>query len=269
MTSTDSPISSTRSAPPRRRPERLVLVLALALAAPSLVATARADGLSALQPPPSPDAVARALDDVLADPVLREGLGTSHVDAAAAGDVLAEGSRHLWGAFRRWSFRLAREHPVLFYSASLAMLLALVPLLVHIGWSLTLAFRGSRAGPPGAAEVDDPAARRRRSAELRAEARDHAAAGRPREAARALLLAFLALLAERRALAVAGSWTNREVLAHLRVPPPERERLAHFVEAADAACYGDHGPSRDALAAGEALLADLERDLERAPGGRA
>lgn len=206
----------------------------------------------------------RALDDVLADPVLQEGLTTSHVDAAAAGDVLAEGTSSLWNAFRRWSFRMARENPLLFLFATVALFLSLVPMLLHIGWSLAVAFRGPRASAPGAAEPDDPAARRRRSAELRAEARDHVAAGRPREAARALLLAFLALLAERRALAVAGSWTNREVLAHLRVPPAARARLTHFVEAADAACYGDHGPSRDALAAGEALLADLERDLERA-----
>ena len=148
MTSTHSPSSSTRSARPRPRAERrILLALALALAALAFVVTARADEPA---PAPTPDAVTRALDEVLADPVLRDGLTTSHVDAAAAGDVLAEGSRHLWNEFRRWSFRMAKANPVLFLAVSLAMLLALIPLLAHIGWSLTVAFRGVRAGTPAA-----------------------------------------------------------------------------------------------------------------------
>ncbi|MCO5165511.1 MAG: DUF4129 domain-containing protein [Planctomycetes bacterium] len=236
------------------RRERRAPCLAALLA---LVALTPARGDEA--PPPTPDDVATALEAVLDDPALRDGLRTSHMDAAAPGDVLAEGTARLWDAFRRWSARLAREHPALYMALFAGLALALVPLLVHLGWSLALAFRGGSRGPPGAAEADDPAARRRRSAELRAEARALAAAGDLRQATRALLLAFLALLEERRALAVAGSWTNREVLARLRVEPAVRARLARFVAAADAACYGDQRPGPEVLADGEALLLDLER----------
>ncbi|MBX3472182.1 MAG: DUF4129 domain-containing protein [Planctomycetes bacterium] len=244
------------------RPDRRAPLLGLVV---GLFALAGAPGAARGDEGPAPahdlthDEVARALEAVLDDPALREGLRTSHMDAAAAGDVLAEGTSRLWDAFRRWAARLAREHPVLYVGLFAVMLLALVPLLLHLGWSLALAFRRGARAAPGDAEADDPAARRRRSAELRAEARAFAAGGDLRQATRALLLAFLALLEERRSLAVAGSWTNREVLARLRVDPAARARLARFVAAADAACYGDQGPGRDVLDEGEALLLELER----------
>jgi hypothetical protein len=216
--------------------------------------------------PPDEAAVARALEQVLADPGVREGLESSHLEAARGEDVLVEGTRRLFEAFQRWAAALAREHPVLNIVLMVGLALALVPLLGHIAWSLGVAFRGPGAHDAAGEGDDGVAARRRRSAELRAEARALADAGRVREASRALLLAFLALLDERGALAVASSWTNREVLARLRVTPEVRARLARFVDAADAACYGSQGPSRAELEAGEALLLELERGAPlRAP----
>lgn len=217
--------------------------------------------LAAQEPPPPPDdaRVARALDEVLADPGLRAGLDTSHLEAARAEDVLVEGTRQLFESLQRWAYELAKKHPILNVLLFVGLTLALVPLLWHIAYSLRVAFRGSGPAEAHAEGEDGAAARRRRSAELRAEARSLADAGRLREAARALLLAFLALLDERGALAVATSWTNREVLARLRVTGEVRARLVRFVDAADAACYGSQGPSRADLEAGEALLLELER----------
>lgn len=211
-------------------------------------------------PPPSAEAVQRELERVLEDPALQEGLGRSHLGTVDQGELLVTGTKSLWSAFLRWATRMNRQYPALPYLAVLLTVLVGIPVVAHLAWSLSLAFR--RAGPRaevGGPDADEAAARRRRSAELRAESRAHAAAGRMREAARALLLAFLALLDERRALVVAGSWTNREVLARLRLAPPVRARLQRFVDAADAACYGQLGPTPVALEDGEALLLELER----------
>jgi hypothetical protein len=229
----------------RRRPlvGLLVLLLVLALGGP-----ARAlDG----------ERVDRAAQAVFEDPALKDGLEASHVEGITQGEVLAGGTQLLISALLQALRRWMKGNLVLAILIQIVLLGVLVLLLGHMGWSFRAMFR---RGPRGAA-ADDPelSARRRRSDELRQEARRLAAAGQLREAERALLLAFLALLDERQLLGVTGAWTNREVLARLDVDPATRARLSGFVAAADAACYGDHGPTRDALAQGEALLDELSR----------
>lgn len=208
---------------------------------------------------------ARALDGeqvdeaalaVFEDPALRDGLGQTHVEGITQGEVLAGGTQLLVRALLQTLERWVKGHFILSIVIQLVLLAVLLLLLGHIGWSFRVMFR---RGPRGAAVDPELSARRRRSDELRQEARRLAAAGQLREAERALLLAFLALLDERHLLGVAGAWTNREVLARLDVDPATRARLAGFVAAADAACYGDHGPTLAALAQGEALLDELSR----------
>lgn len=207
--------------------------------------------------------VDQAAEAVFEDPALRDGLGASHVEGITQGEVLAGGTQLLIRSILQTLERWVKGHFVLSIFIQLALLTVLLLLLGHIGWSFRVMFRRGASG----AAADDPelSARRRRSEELRQEARRLGAAGKLREAERALLLAFLALLDERQLLGVAGAWTNREVLARLDVDPATRARLSGFVAAADAACYGDHGPTLAALAQGEALLDELSRGPRPTP----
>lgn len=201
--------------------------------------------------------VDRAAQTVFEDPALRDGLEASHVEGITQGEVLASGTQLLIRSIIQTLERWVKGHFLLSIFIQFLLLAVLVLLLGHIGWSFRVMFRRVAGG----AAADDPelSARRRRSDELRKEARRLATAGQLREAERALLLAFLALLDERQLLGVAGAWTNREVLARLDIDDATRVRLRAFVEAADAACYGDHGPSQHALAQGEVLLDELSR----------
>lgn len=240
----------------RRRAERSAWPLVLAAL---LLLVAESPALE----PPSPEGVERAVQATFADPELAQGLETAHFGLQDVSGGLWSAVVRGWRRLQSFATELFRSSPLGYGALFAGMLLVLALLIAHIAWSVRQAFSRGDAGQPGEEEVEDAAARRRRSQELRAEARALAAEGRLREAARRLLLAFLALLAERRVLEVARSWTHREVLARLELPPAARRELEEFVRLADEACYADRAPAPEALARGEALLERLERQGAR------
>ena len=84
--------------------------------------------------------------------------------------------------------------------------------------------------------------------DLREQANRLASRGEWREAARALLLALLALIEERKVLQLARGWTNREILARLVLPAGEGAALDVFRRQVEGAWYGGHALDREELA---------------------
>lgn len=209
---------------------------------------------------PSPEEVERAVEEVFSEPALREGL---EVRDASSQDLLAAMWAELKAFFEDVARELAAMHstsPVAFWVILALLVLLLIALLTHIGWTISLAFRSSdrRAQAPLAEEAL-PEARMRSYRELRREARRLAEAGALEEASRTLLLALLALLAERQVLAVARGWTNREVLTRLRrsfaSDAQRAEELERFGAAVERVSYGGRRLTPEELA-------ELDRALE-------
>jgi hypothetical protein len=215
----------------------------------------------------SPRAVDEAVEEVFSDPAFRRGL------AATSGgfpDLVAWLWREAIGLYVRLIRALQDlelRSPLLFWAIVAFLVLLLFLILFHIGWMLSLAFRGHAAGEVGGAPAG-AAVRALRFRELRAEAGRLAQAGRLREAARRLLLAVLELLEEKRVLRLARGWTNREILERLRFRlrgalDAELERFGAVMEAA---CYGDGEVSPEDFQSFDALLdrllAQVDRGLE-------
>ncbi len=185
----------------------------------------------------SRDAVDRAVDEVFADPALRDGLTAG---GGGLSDVLFAVLTRAQELLRRVIESLQWLHatsPFIFWTIFVLLFLVLIALLIHIGWTVSLAFLRTTASGPEPSEKEGEA-RRRRSLEILDEARGLAAAGLRREALRALLLAILALAEERRILRIARGWTHREIASRLSVPPHLRGDLFALERSVEAAWYG-------------------------------
>jgi Domain of unknown function (DUF4129) len=220
--------------PPEPRPRRLPSALA---ALPALAALAALPRPVRAAGGADPEAVRRAVEEVFADPALRP--QGSHGGGVSIAEYLQLLFRRFLAWVREFFTRLSEENPLLFYLIFALLVFLLLLLLAHIAWTLSLAFRGPRGGAgDGEAALDSPAARARRFQELRQEALGLAREGCYREAIRTLLLALLSLVEERRALAVSRGWTNREVLARLRLGAGNAALAESFAGTFDRAWYG-------------------------------
>ena len=218
-------------------------------------------------PLPRPDGAAarRALEQALAgDPSVEAG-----VDRASA-QVEADFLLRLWEQITEWleAFdRLRFESPLLYWASVALLLLVLVLLLWHIGWSVRSAVAGSRRiAARGGSDVDAPA-RRQRFADLLRRAHEAAGAGATREAVRLLVLALLARCDERDVLHAAGSWTLRDVTRRLEALLPADVRIRAFGRGAERAVYGIDDPNPADFAALDAELTRLVARLDDAVPG--
>jgi len=198
------------------------------------------------RPSPTLEETRRALAEVLADPQLhaalqRKGEGLLH----NLGELMLRLQRWLQGLVDQL-LELQQESPALFWVVFALLIAIAAALLTHIGWTLAQAVRAPRPRTSAAEPID--AERRAHSQALRARAQALAAAGDRRAGMRHLLLALLALVEERRLLAVARSWTVREILARLAGRAP--------------GLFRDDGPTVEASTA--APLPALSARIERA-----
>jgi len=185
----------------------------------------------------SREAVERAVEEVLADPAFQKGLaaqGTSYEEVIYA--LLASVLR-FFSKLIDSLVELREASPFLFWTIFVGGCLVLAALLLHIGWTVSLAFR-KVPGPEIEAPPAHGEARRRHSLAILEEARRLAAAGQGREALRTLLLALLARVEERRILRIAAGWTHREIAGRLRVPAELRPELLTLEGSVEAAWYG-------------------------------
>lgn len=218
---------------------------------------------------PTAEETRRALAEVLTDPGLRKALSPGENSSLRA---LADA----WQRLRRWFDDLLQRlldlhdsSPGLYWLIFLALVAVAIGLLTHIGWSLAQAMRA-----PARASVTPPAVdatRRAHSQALRARAHALAAEGDSRGGVRHLLLALLALVEERRLLAVAQSWTIREVLGRLARQAPAlfarggEERADHSASLRtlavriEGACYGDGAVAAQDFESVDRWLDDLLR----------
>lgn len=213
---------------------------------------------------PSPADVRQALTELLADPQLQRALQPPERGALAwLGEVAARVRAWFVDAVQ-WLLALRLDSPGLFWLLFVLMILVAGGLLVHIGWTLAQAARGPR-GDAGAS-VSSDAGRAAHSRALRAQAHALAQRGELRDGVRHLLLALLALVEERKLLAVATSWTIREIATRLGQALPALQtapaggaveiNLFHDLTArVENACYG--GASVSA-----ADFAEVDRGLD-------
>lgn len=185
----------------------------------------------------SPAEVEAVVEEVFKNPELRRGLDSAHSGARA---LFRQFIDWLWG----WLWRilgyldeLRAASPFIFWCIFAVLILVLLALLVHIGWTISMAFRRRPGGAqdPDSRENGD---RVRRFRDLQLEARELASRGRLRDAIHLLLLALVALVEERRVLRVALGWTNRETFARLRLRPELAGSLAQFERDVERVWYG-------------------------------
>lgn len=212
----------------------------------------------------SPDDVQREVDAVFSDPAFQEGLDASHSGPEALLAMLMREIARLFLKLLKFLTELHAENSLVFWSIFILLAVVLVLILTHIGWSLSLAFRGVPAGESGAGD-DGPSERTRRFQDLRAEARGLAVEGRFRDAVRFLLLALLSLLEERRVLTVARGWTNREILSRLRARSNLSQEIDLFRDAVEAACYGGLPASGEDFQRCDGTLEHLTAQIDQAP----
>jgi hypothetical protein len=163
------------------------------------------------------DSVRRALADVFSRPEFRW-VARRHplqwlVDA--------------WERLKAWLNRVGDTHPGLFNLIFWAALVALVALLVHIGYTAWRVYRAS-VGPAGTLAGAAPLAVANAPAHL-ARAAALAAEGRYAEALAHRFAAVLLQLEDRRALTVQISKTPAEYLAEARLDPDGRETFSQLV----------------------------------------
>jgi hypothetical protein len=204
--------------------------------------------------------VQREVEAVFSDPALQEGLEATHGGPEALLAMLYQQLRSLFVKLLSFLDELHAENSLLFWTIFIFLAIILILILIHMGWSLSLAFRDVSMGRW--ADEDSPADRRRRFHDLRLEARRLATEGRFREAVRLLLLALLSLLEERRVLTIAIGWTNREILARLRLRSALDTQLDVFRDRVEAASYGGAAVSPRDFQECDATLEDLTLHLE-------
>lgn len=204
------------------------------------------------------------MERVFSDPTLREGL---EGPTSGLGALLAQVRAKISEWFQRLVVRLGDlrvASPVLFWLLFGGLVLLLVLLLAHIGWT---AYAALRATAP-LRDDEHPATRARQFRDLRREARDLASAGRFRDATRLLLLALLALIEERKVLRVARGWTHREIARRLSLRGAGAEDLGRFTGAVERVWYGGATPDAESYREVEGLLdrvsSSLPRDAEAA-----
>jgi len=192
-----------------------------------------------------PGAVQRALETVFEQPAFRRELERSGEAAVSPRQILMQ---YVVDFLRRCLGKLEELHesaPFLYWLVFAALVALLVLLVAHIAWTFRSAFRVDVPGS-GAPEAEEERVQRYR--ELREQANRLATEGAWREAARALLLALLALIEERKVLHLARGWTNREILQRLALPGGEGAQLDSFRRAVEDAWYGGHALDRAQLA---------------------
>jgi hypothetical protein len=185
---------------------------------------------------PSPEAVRDAVAEVFADSALQDALQPRGTAPEAIRNLL----EWLWGLYTGLIDQLNHlriSAPGLYWLAMLLLLAVLGLLIWHICWTFSAAFRSSSPAPRR--EAEETVERTRRYREERRRAGELASRGEYAEAARALLLALLALLDEQRILPVARGWTNREILARLGRRQEFRADLGEFGRVVERASYGD------------------------------
>ena len=209
---------------------------------------------------PPTEVVQREVEAVFSDPAFQTGLQTTHGGPQALLAMIFQEIRHLLLKLLRVLDQLHAENSAVFWTIFIVLAIILVLILIHIGWSLSLAFRGLPRSDRSA--EDSPAERRRRYRDLRSEARRLAEEGRCREAVRFLLLALLSLLEERRILTVASGWTNREILARLRFRSAVSRELAAFRDRVETASYSGAALSLNDFQECDTTLEHLTLHLE-------
>jgi hypothetical protein len=210
------------------------------------------------------DEVRRVIDAVLADPAYHKELESVEVNEGLFRALLKllrktlEWLRELGEGLA--DLRLSQ--PALFWIIMLAMFAVLALLLWHIAYSVSLAFRGTPKLAPEAAPEGGATLYFRR---LWQRAEELAAAGDYTEAIRHLLLALLARI-EAGKVALLPGWTNREIVARLRLDEERRGRLAGFVGMADRLWYGRRPASEEDYRRSQAVIATFLRSP--APDGK-
>lgn len=116
--------------------------------------------------------------------------------------------------------------------------LLLIALLVHIGWTFSLAFR-SHGRQDQTTEQENEGQRLNLSRDLRQRALALASKGDYRESTRVLFLALLALFEEKKLLHVAKSWTPREIIEKLPKSVGNSDELGWFRQRFEQAYYGE------------------------------
>ena len=216
----------------------------------------------------SPDEVQREVDAVFSDPAFQEGLEASHAGPEALLAMVSREIQRLFLKLLEYFNEFHAEHYFVFWAVFMMLLVVLILILTHIGWSLSLAFRGIPGSEKGLGD-DGPSERTRRFRDLREEARRLAVEGRFRDAVRVLLLALLSLLEERRVLTVARGWTNREILSRLRVQSSLGQEMELFRDAVEAACYGGVAAGVEDFERCYSTLEHLTAQIDQAPERKA
>lgn len=186
----------------------------------------------------SPEAVDRAVREVLADPAYAEALKARSGAMEEMLRWLSSAVPRLIGWILEKAVELHEAAPAVFWLTFLALSVLLFLLVMHIGWTLTVAFRRSPGTGAGAGDPEARRERARQSVEILDEARRLAIEGRMREALHGLLLSVLALVEERRILRIARGWTHREIASRLRVPEPLKEDLRELHGTIESVWYG-------------------------------
>ena len=128
------------------------------------------------------------------------------------------------------------ESPVLFWLLLGALVLVLVLLLSHMGWTVVRTLKESARRTKD--EDASPPEGKREVRRLLKESAALAARARYSEALRNLFLALLRALSETRYAAAPAGWTNHEIINALEAPPEIRDRLHRVAEAFDHGWYG-------------------------------
>lgn len=187
------------------------------------------------RPLPAVDDVRRALADVLAEPALQRAMRPPDGGVLRwAADLVAK-VRDMFEGWVRWLSELRLHNPDLFWLLFVGLMGVACLLLWHVVWTMSRIIRGSRDA--GALATAPDAVRSAHSRALRTHAHALAAKGELRDGVRHLLLALLALVEERKLLAVASSWTLREIAARLAKAAPTLP-VHDLTARVENACYG-------------------------------
>lgn len=162
--------------------------------------------------------------------------------------------RELWRRLMDWLLRLSDLHPVAYWLLVAGLLLILVAILVHVGWTLSRAFRRPETeARPGSMPIGPPRdARWHRevASRLRGE-------GRLTEALAHRFVALLLELDGRGALRFHPSKTPREYVDEIKLGPDGRTSFAELVVRLYRHVFGGLPCSEDELDAFERSADEL------------
>ncbi|MEM7235092.1 MAG: DUF4129 domain-containing protein [Planctomycetota bacterium] len=213
---------------------------------------------SAVRPDTSPENVRQIVESVFRDPELAEGLQSGSGDTSQLVAWLFQKAIELFADLVQFLQVLRLESPVLFYALLGVLVVLLVAILAHIGYTLSKVF--GQAPEKAVDDDESPAARVRRFQDLRSLALTRAGEGDYREASRLLLIALIALVEERKVLKVAQGWTNQEIAARLE-SRAGLDELRDFASSIDAIWYGEQRVGNDDFEVLNRRLDDFLRRL--------